>query len=266
MCFKCSEDCKCLKSVFGVAAVLFLAVLIVWFGVGVLNKIKEGRYIGQQYEVKTITVSATGEIYTAPDLAIVDLSVVTEAKTVAEAMSENTKKMNTIIDAAKKQGVEDKDLKTTNFYISPRYEWYQEEKCLYPPCPSGKRVLVGYEITQTLQVKIRDLTKIGAILQGATDAGANQVGDLQLTNDKQDELKKQARDEAIQKAKTKAQDLAEQLGVKLVRITNFNESGVVPTPIYMMEKAVGMGGAEAPQIQTGQNKIEVTVSITYEIN
>lgn len=259
-----------LKYVFVVAVVIFLIALTVLVGVETFSQLKESKYIGRDVEIQnTITVSDSGEIYAKPDLALVTLSVVTEAKTVAEAMSENTQKMNAMIDSVKDQGVEDKDLKTTNFYISPRYEWQQETTCLYPPCPSGKRVLVGYEITQSLEVKIRDMEKIGDILEGATEEGANQVSDLQFTIEKEDELRSQARKEAIEKAKIKAEELAKQLGVKLVRIANFSESGVWPVyaPYALEKTAVGLGGGgEAPQIETGENKIEVTVSITYEIN
>ena len=262
------KEKKQLFVVLGIVLCLFLAALVVSTAVDVQNKIKEGRYIGREFEAQnTITISGEGEIYARPDLAIVDFSVVSEAKTVAQAMEDNTKKMNAVIEAAKKQGVEDKDLKTISFNISPRYEWYYQETCLYPPCPSGKRVLVGYEITQTLEVKIRDMTKIGGLIQGATDAGANQGGDLQFTVDKQDELKAEAREQAIEEAKTKANELASQLGVKLVRITNFQESGQIPVPYSMMKEAAApMGGAETPQIETGQNKIVVTVSITYQID
>ncbi len=264
------KNSKCKKQLFialGIVLCLFLAVLVVSTAVDVQNKIKEGKYIGREFEAQeVITVSGEGEIYAKPDLAIVDFSVVSEAKTVALAMEDNTKKMNGVIEAAKNLGVQDKDLKTTSFNISPHYEWYYQEVCLYPPCPQ-KRVLVGYEVTQTLQVKIRDMAKIGDIIQGATDAGSNQAGDLQLTIDKQDELLKQAREQAIEKAKNKAKELASQLGVKLVRITNFAERGASPyLPSSYMEMK-GLGGAEAPapQIETGQNKIVVTVSITYQI-
>jgi uncharacterized protein YggE len=257
---------KNLKFIFGIFAILLLISLIVWFSVDVCNKIKEGRYIGQEIEAKnTITVSDKGEIYAKPDLALANFSVISEAKQVAEAMSENTKKMNAVIDFIKGKGVEEKDLKTVRFNLYPRYEWLEKEACL-PPCPQGKRVLVGYEVEQTLEVKIRDLSKIGEIIEGATEAGANQVGDLQFTIDKQDELKKQARELAIEKAKNKAKELASQLGVKLVRITNFTESSAVPIPYsYSLEKAAGLGGEEIPQIEKGENKIEVSVSITYEI-
>jgi uncharacterized protein YggE len=244
---------------------VFLLALTVSTIVGTQNKIKEGKYIGQEIETRnTITVSGKGEVYAKPDLALTTFSVVTDKKTVAEAISENAKKMNAVIDFIKKQGVEDKDLKTVNFNISPRYEWYDVTQFY----PQGRRVLVGYEVQQSLEVKIRDMDKIGSIIQGATDSGANEVGDLQFTIDNQDELKKQAGGEAIEKAKNKAEELASQLGVRLVRITNFSESGVVPY-YGLMKEAVGMGGSEeaaAPAIETGENKIEVDVTITYEIN
>lgn len=267
----CKSICNCgnLKCVFAVVLMLFLAALTASVSVGIFNKLKESKYIGRDIEVQdTITVSDSSEVYAKPDLALTTLSVITEAKTVGEAMSENSQKMNAVIAFIKGQGVEDKDLKTTNFNISSRYEWYQETTCFYPPCPSGERVLVGYEVTQSLQVKIRDMAKIGDILEGATEKGANQAGDLYFTIDKEEELKAQARKEAIEKTKAKAKELAGQLGVKLVRITNFSEGGVWPvyTPYALEKAAAGIGGGEAPQIETGENKIEVTVSITYEIN
>jgi len=253
----CRGRNKCLLGSILVILSVFLISLIVSEVIDIQNKL-----------IKTenaITVSDTGEVYAKPDLALTTFSVVNEAKTVAEAISENAKKMNAVIDFVKSQGVEDKDVKTTSFNIYPRYEWYEPE-CLTYPCPTGTRVLVGYEVQQSLQVKIRDMTKIGDIIQGATDAGANQMGDLQFTIDKQNELKKQAREEAIKKAKTKAQELASQLEVKLVRIANFSEGVSIPR-IYGLEESVAMGkgGEAAPQIETGENKITVTVNITYEI-
>ncbi|MBI2626245.1 MAG: SIMPL domain-containing protein, partial [Candidatus Nealsonbacteria bacterium] len=173
--------------------------------------------------------------------------------------------MNAVIDSIKNQGVESKDLKTASFNISPRYEWREKEVCANYPCPS-ERVLVGYEVYQSLQVKIRALDKVGAIIQGASDMGANDVSGLQFTVENEDELKSQARKQAIDEAKAKAKELSSQLGVDLARIVNFSESGSFPIPYYSFEKSA-MGGAapEAPQIETGENKIEATVTITYEI-
>jgi len=245
------------KNILAVILSLFLIALIVSTAIDIKDKIKASE--------NTITVSDTGTIYAKPDLGLITASVITEAETVDKAMAENTEKMNAVISAVKEQGVEEKDLKTTSFNIYPRYEYQRVETEIYP-YPPGKRVLVGYEVSQSLEVKIRDLTKIGSVIQVATDAGANEVSDLQLTIDKQDELKAQAREQAINKAKTKAEELAKQLGIKLVGISNFSESGVVP--YYGLEKAIapaGLGGEETAQIETGENKIEVTVYITYKI-
>lgn len=256
---------------FFIFSLLFSVALIVFVGASAINKIKEGKYIGQDAVSKnTITVSATGEVYAKPDLALLDFSVTNEAKAVDQAMKDNTLKMNRVIGVIKGLGVEEKDLKTTTFRISPRYEWRKEETAgVFPyPQPEGKRVLVGYEVYQTLHVKIRDMEKIGEIIKEATLAGANQVGGLQFTIDKPEEFQKEAREQAIEKAKTKAKELASQLGVSLGRITNFSEGGAVPR-FYSTKEAVALGGvAEVPMpsIEIGENKIEVSVNITYEIN
>ncbi|MFC1663575.1 SIMPL domain-containing protein [Patescibacteria group bacterium] len=263
--FKNFKGKKCLFTAFFIILSLFLVTLIISTAVGVQNKIKEGRYIGQEVEAKnTITVSATGEVYAKPDLVLLDFSIVNEAKTVVEAMAENTEKMNKVIDFMKNQGIEEKDLKTTSFNIYPRYKW-RNEIYYYP---SGERVLVGYEVRQSLEIKIRDMEKIGDIIEGATTAGANQIGSLEFTIDKQDELKKQAREQAIELAETKAKEITSQLGVRIERITNFNESSVSPRFYALENEAMALpsgAGGETLQIETGESKISITVSITYEI-
>jgi hypothetical protein len=255
------ECCKgnALSGLAGVATLLLLA-LAVSTVIDIFDKMgKSENYI---------SVSGSGEIYAKPDLAMTSFSVLTEKKTVAEALSENTKNMNAVIQAVKDQGVEEKDLKTTNFYISPRYEYEKVEESGYYP-PEGRRTLVGYQITQTLEVKIRDLDKTASILEAGVDAGSNQVGDLQFTIEDEDELVKQAREEAINEAKEKAELLASQLGVRLVGVSSFSESSNRTNSYY------GMGGTEessAPKmsyedisIETGENKVSVSAYITYKI-
>ena len=251
--FKIDKCCPLkINLVLGILA-LFLVVLAVSTVIDINDKLKETESV--------ITVQGTGEVYAKPDLALTTFSVAVEAASVTEALTENTERMNTIIAAVKNEGVEEKDLKTTSFNIYPRYEW--RNQTLY--YPSGERVLVGYEVHQSLQVKIRDMGKVGVIIQAATESGANEVGSLQFTIEEQDELKSQAREEAISEAKEKAEELAFQLGVKLVGVSSFNESGYVP--LYSVaERMEGIGGAGGgPTIETGENKIEVTVNITYKI-
>lgn len=260
----------CHNRIFKAVFVLLLIVLIVSICVGISNQIKTGKYIGQDVVSRnTITVSGEGEIYAKPDLALTTFIVKIEAKTVEKAMSDNTEKMNAVIEAMKGADIEEKDLKTTDFSIYPRYEYrtdYSIQTEIWPRPET--RVLVGYEVTQSLQVKIRDMAKIGDVIQKAVDAGANQSGGLQFTFDDPDTLKNQAREEAIKEAKDKAETLAKQLGVKLTKIVNFSEGGYYPTPLYYDSATIkGMGEESvSPTIETGENKITINVSITYEIN
>ena len=236
---------------------LLLLVLIISISVDINNKVNETE--------NTISVSATSEVYAKPDLALTTFSVVIEAKTVAQAISENAEKMNAIIDFVKSQGVQEEDLKTVGFNIYPRYEWQKDISCI-PPCPSGKRALVGYEVRQSLQVKVRDLSKIGDIVEGAVNKGANQVSDLRFTIDNEDNLKAQAREQAIEEAKDKAKELSSQLEVRLVRVIDFNEGSQMPRPYYYsMEEAENVDKGGGVEIETGENKISVTVNITYQI-
>ena len=153
--------------------------------------------------------------------------------------------------------IKEEDLKTTNYNINPTYQY-----------TSGRSVIIGYDVTQTLQAKIRDLTKVSAVLDKAAALGANQVGSLGFTFDEPEKLNDEAREKAIDDAKDKAEGLAEKLGVELGKVVSFSEStNGVPSPAYYSAKegyGVGGGGA-APDIQTGQNEIVITVNLAYEI-
>jgi len=241
---------------------IFLLALIVLAGVKINNEIKQGELIGPE-QIAKISVSGTGKVYAKPDLAIIDFSVITENRTVNEALNENTEKMNTIVNSIKNKGVEENDIKTVIFNISPLYE-YQKTGVDVSLYPSGKRVLVGYEVTQSLEVKIRDMAKIGEVIQSATDAGANDVGNLVFTIENQDALKAQAKTQAIEEAKANAQNFATQLGVNLVRIIDFSENTYTPTSVSFNYLKQASESAN-PQIETGENEIESVVTLTYEI-
>ena len=273
---------------------LFAVVLIAYIASLTYSSVLKSQYIGRDVSAATtISVSGDADVYSAPDLAMMDFSVASSAKTVAEAMTDNTTKMNAIAAAVKVLGVDPKDLQTTNFDIQPHYDYIKQVVTpSAPPAPvmtpnaaggstgsvssvaisdyypNGKQVLTGYDITSTLTVKMRDLSKVGDIIQAATTAGANQAGSLQFTIDNPDTLQAQARQQAIDKAKAQAQVLAKQLGVRLVRITSFSENNSRPIVYNAKSVAMDVAGAApaaAPVIATGQNKISDTVNITYEI-
>ncbi|HRY63496.1 MAG TPA: SIMPL domain-containing protein [Patescibacteria group bacterium] len=207
------------------------------------------------------SVSATGRVYAKPDIANLTVGLKTEAKpTAAAAVKENTDKMNGVIAALKGLGIEEKDIKTTNYNLNPVYSWTEK---------SGQ-ILKGYEVSQNVEVKIRDLDKIGDAIAKTTEKGANQVGNVSFTIDDEFELKNQAREEAIKKAKEKAGDIVAATGMRLGKIVNVYENQVtVPTYVnYSKDMAYGMGGGgeiASPEIQTGQNEVVVEATVVWEV-
>jgi len=141
----------------GIILILFLAVLSI-------NGIKESRYIGRT-EANTINISAEGKVFGKPDIGQINLSVVTQAASVSAAVTENNDKMNKITKAMKDLGIIEDDLRTASYNINPSYQY-----------TAGKSTIIGYEVSQTLEVKIRDLNKTSQILEKSASLGANQVG------------------------------------------------------------------------------------------
>lgn len=252
------------------AATVALAALAIWAFIGAMKGLREYRYIGAGTSASnTISVSGQGEAFAVPDIATFTVGVTEEAETVEEAQTAATEKINNIIDALEEEGIEERDIQTTNYNVYPRYEYQQNtaEPGFRPP--EGQRVLVGFEVSQSLRVKVRDTESAGQILSRVGSLGATNVSGLSFTIDDEDAIKREAREKAITDAKEKAQQLADDLEVGLVRIVGFNESGGgYPEPMYRatLDSAVGMGGAEsAPQLPTGENKVTSNVNLVYEI-
>ncbi len=246
-----------------IIGIMFLAVLT-------LGQLQGLRYIGAGISpANTISVSGYGEAFGAADIATFSFSVVSEKSTVAAAQTDATNKINAITKYLKDAGIEEKDIQTTDYSVNPQYD-YVAQACTGGYCPGGRQVLRGYQVRQSTTIKVRDLTKAGELLTGVGGKGATEVSGLNFTFDDPNKLQIDARGKAIADAKTKADQLAKQLGVKLVRVVSFNENGGgYPGPMYYAkDSAVGMGGAEparAPEISVGQNKVSSNVSITYEI-
>lgn len=208
------------------------------------------------------TVAGSGTVYAKADIANIEIGLKTEAKkTAAEATTDSTDKMNSIVKELKKIGIEEKDIKTTNYNLQPVYNWTQDK---------GQE-LKGYEVYQNLSVKVRDLNKIGDVIAKTTEKGANQIGNVNFTIDDEFSLRNQARELAIQKAKEKAQLIAKQTGMKLGEVKGVFESEIQPSPIMYsnarkeMSAGVALDMVAAPEIQTGQNEIKVDVNLVYEV-
>jgi hypothetical protein len=258
-----------IKNIFGLVAIA--ALLVLTFAVN--------RYVdsySQSIEpgsFRSFAVSAEGEVVTVPDVAEFTFSVLTEGgKNIADLQKQNTDKMNAAIGFLKSQGVVEKDIETKTYNLTPRYQSYS---CGTPrllpdgevsPCPPPE--IAGYSIHQTVGVKIRDFSKIGPVLGGVVQKGANSVSELSFTVDDPESLQDEAREEAIAKAKEKAKSVARAGGFDLGRLLSIDEGGgYAPVPYFAR---AGFGGELAdsksiPTIEPGSEEIKVTVTLRYEI-
>lgn len=250
---------------------VFTVILIVFLGVHTIKSFGgRSEHKSNPFGVvqNTITVSGKGEILAIPDIATITFSVVEQAMTVSEAQDKATAKMNKALDTLKGLGVEEKDVKTTDYSAYPRYEYLSQVCTMYSCPPSGSQKLIGYEVRQSIMVKIRNIADAGKILGNIGETGVSDISGLNFTVDDYDAKVREARKSAIDDAKEQAKQLAKDLGVKLDDIVSFNESGNYPMPMYAVkDMAMGMGGASesSPQLPVGESKITSNVTIVYEI-
>jgi hypothetical protein len=248
----------------------------------------------------TITVNGTGKAYSIPNIATFSFTINDTEKTVVDAKTKVTTAEKSALSVVRAAGVADKDIDTQYYSISPQYE-YQNAVCPTPAvynssassgvagsasvssgiaiptsapvsvspiyCPSGKSVLTGYQVSESISVKLRDLSKAGSLLTSLGSAGVNDLNGPSFDVDNPDNVNAQARSAAIADAQSKAKELAKELGVSLVRITSFSENnGSYPQPImYAMNASAGSAKAAAPEIAAGEQQVNDSVTITYEI-
>lgn len=221
---------------------------------------------------RTITVTADAKVVAVPDVATFSAGIITQGgKDLAGLQKENTTKSNKIIDFLKSKGVDAKDIQTEQYSLEPRYQTsncYSRTVTGIQTCPPAE--IVGYTINQLVSVKVRNFTIIGDLLAGVVTAGANNVSSISFTIDEPDMLQNQAREKAIEKAKTKAQAIARAGGFSLGKVVSFDEGyGGWPMPYYAKELDASLGGAAnqamAPTIEPGSQDVTANVTIRYEI-
>lgn len=233
-------------------AVLVLVMIFSLIGIGTLV-----RYSNAISPSRTITVTGEGKAEIAPDIAKYSFSVVTQGADPEKVQQANTEKMNKALAFVKENGVKETDIKTTGYNLYQRYAYDKE---------SGNSKPDGYELTQTVMVKIRNLDQVGKLLNGLVRAGVNQVGSLEYSIENPDEQRAAAREEAFLKAYLKASQMAAQNGVSIVRVISFSEGGYGSPVVYDRGYSmIGKGGEMAPMMQPGVEETTVAVSVTYEI-
>lgn len=243
-----------------IVAIVFLSLLTIYLFFAIQNTSKETKYIGA--EDNTISVAGIGTVYTVPELALVTFSAITEQSTINYALTKNDEKVNRVYDFLKRMNVSEEDIRTIDFNVYPKYEWQTKgiDLTLYP---LGKRVIVGYEAVESIEVVMRDNDTIGKIIQGSIDAGASQVSDLRFVIKNEDELRKQALTLAIEEAEDKAKEIAASLGVKMGKAVGLSE--YYDTSDFAKTETATIGSGENFQIFVGENKVEARVNVSYEI-
>ena len=205
-----------------------------------------------------IIVSGEGEATVAPDLALLSLSVMREAKTAREALDANNDAMAAVIAAMKSAGVAERDLQTAGIQINPRYNYSNK--------PDGGQTaeLVAYQVTNTLSVRVRDISKTGEILDKAVSLGVNQGGGISFTNENPAAVIGEARKKAVADAIAKAKTLAEAAGVSVGKVLEITDQNFMSPPMPMNAKAYDAAGASVP-VQAGENAYRVMVNVIFEL-
>ena len=202
-----------------------------------------------------ITVTGKGEVKAVPKSASFTFTVIKADTNKTSAQNDVAKRVSKVLSYLKEYGVQDKDIKTLSFNVSPRYEWID-----------GKRQNAGYEARQTVRVKISDKDTAGAMVAQVVDLGADSVSSLAFETEDEDMLKSQAREMAIKDAKEKADKLAKQLGVKIVGISRFSENSYGgPRPIYTARAYVSEADAIPAELPAGENTVTANVNIVFKI-
>jgi hypothetical protein len=213
---------------------------------------------------RTFTASGSGEAVAIPDIAQMTASVITQGgKDIASLQNQNTAKANAIISFLKAQGVESKDIQTQAYNLEPRYSYYN---CGAASTSCPPPTISGYTITQSIQVKISDFSKLGDIVSGVVQNGANSISQLSFTVNDPSKYEDQARSEAISKAEARAQAIAGESGFKLGKLVSVDvtvNNQPTPVPIYGMG---ALNAAASPNIEPGSQKVSVTATLKYEIN
>ena len=219
-------------------------------------------------QVASITVYGEGEVTTLPDIATVTITVRESAKTVPEAQKLAETKVKAAISALSQYGVHDLDQKTLSYYVSPKYENVPISSDVRTMYPVTNQRIVGYEVTQTVEIKVRDIEATGEIVGALGAVNITEISGPSFTVDNTDELKAEAKGKAIAQAREKAKATAKALGTGLGEVIQFSEDDGGYYPMYAKTMTADGRGGAAPEVSLpqGESIIKSRVTITYSLD
>lgn len=207
---------------------------------------------------RIISVSGLGEVKTRPDMATISTGVVTEGTTAKEALAKNNSAMAAVIAALKSAGVAEDDIQTSDFSVSPKYPPYQPNQTTTPR-------IVGYTVSNQVTAKVKDLAKLGGILDTLVQSGSNQINGIAFGVDEPKPQLDEARKKAVADARAKAELYAEAAGVSLGKVIQISESSAIVPPVPMFRREAMVAADASVPIAAGTQTVAANVSITFEI-
>lgn len=241
-------------------ALLFVCLsLVVFLGEKTVASMIATAHLDQPTPIEhSIYVEGIGKATMTPDIAVMTFGISSTAKSVADAQTQNSKQMNVLVDKIKATGVADADLQTKDYSAYEKTEWDPTAQ---------KSVSVGWVVSQSLEVKIRDTQKISTIVEIAGQNGSTSINGPTFTVDDQSKYETTAREKALVDAKQKADTLAKTLGLKIERVVSYSEfiENAGPQPYFDMKGIGGgtMSQSAAPSIQTGTQELKLHSTVTY---
>ena len=202
-----------------------------------------------------LDISATGKATRVPDIATIRAGVVSQAATTAAALSDNSQRMTRVVAALRRAGVADRDIQTAQIQLQPQYRYAENQ----PPA------ITGYQASNSVSIRFRDVAKSGTILDALVAQGANQIDGPNLSVDAADAALDEARTDAIRRARTRADLYARAAGLRVDRILLISEDGgqlpQPPMPMLQMARVAKM--ADSTPVAAGEQDLTVNVSVRF---
>lgn len=203
-----------------------------------------------------LSVSAQAEASRAPDVATLSTGVVTQAADANAALRANAEQMQKVMAAVRAAGIAERDVQTSGINVNPQYRYAENQ----PP------VITGYQASNTVSLKVRDIARLGDVLGALVASGANQVNGPSFEIDEPEAVYDEARRAALEKARTRADMYAKSLGLKVRRIVSISEGGgFQPQPMMMMRAAKAMDASESSPVSPGQSTLSASLDVVFEL-